>query len=159
MVLIDANSRAQNTQSVMVNVSYALDSMTREIRTGSDFFCGASDSLPTSGSTSQDCSSGATAFSFNEGGQSLTKSASSRRVGFRLASGVMERRLGNGDWTAVTSPDINLSELRFVASGTTRLDGEAPTVTVYLKGIAGAGDDLDAEFDIQTTVVQQLLDI
>lgn len=40
LVLIDANGRAQNMQLIMTNFSFALDSMTREIRTSTDWYCG-----------------------------------------------------------------------------------------------------------------------
>lgn len=159
MVLINANAKAQNTQSVLTNISYALDSMTREMRTGSDYFCGQVSALPTSGITTRDCVSGDVAFSFNEGGDSLTGTASSRRIGYRLNAGSIERRLGDGSWAPVTSPDIDVTELRFYSSGTTRGDSVSPTVTLYLKGVAGENDGSQGTFNIQTTVVQQLLDI
>lgn len=161
MVLIAANAKAQNTQSVLTNISYALDSMTREMRTGSDYFCGQEYDLPVddTGAQTQDCTDGGVAFSFNEGGESLTSEASSPRIAYRLSGASIERRLGNGGWIAVTSPDIEVTELRFYSSGTTRGDTESPTVTLYLKGVAGEDDGSQGTFNIQTTVVQQLLDI
>lgn len=160
MVLIDANERAQNTQSVMTNISYALDSMTREIRTGSDYYCGALDSLPSGSETTTRNCSGARNFSFNEGGQSLTENTAndSRRIAYRLDGTTLVRRLGNGAWSAITSPDIEVTELKFYTTGTTRGDAESPIVTLYLKGRA-VDDGDQSEFNIQTTVVQQLLDI
>ncbi len=170
MVLIDANVRAQNTQSVMTNISYALDSMTREMRTGSDYYCGAVADLPVTGESALDCANGGAGFSFNEGGQSLTGDTlnDSRRISYRLNGTTLERRLGNGDgdsnvnetedWSDVTSPDIEVTEVRFYSTGTTRTDASSPTVTVYLKGVTG-DDEIQSEFNIQTTVVQQLLDI
>lgn len=169
MVLIDANARSQNTQTIMTNLSFALDSITREIRTGTDYYCGASAALPTSGQTTLNCINGGDAVSFNEGGQSLTEGASSRRIGIRLNNGTIERRLGNGDgdanvnettdWSAMTSPGINVTDLRFFVTGATRADDQSPTVTLYIAGTAGVDDDAQGEFNIQTTVVQQLLDI
>lgn len=159
MVLITANARAQNTSSVLTNLSYALDSMTREMRTGADYYCGPVSSLPVSGISASDCLSGGAGFSFNEGGKSLTKNATSRRIAFRLNSGELERRLGNGSWEAVTSPDIIITDLHFYTSGTTRSDSLSPSVTIYIKGLAGEDDGSQGEFDVQTTVVQQVLDI
>lgn len=162
VALIGANARTQNTQAVMTNISYALDSMTREIRTGTDFYCGTDSSLPVSGGSARDCSSGGPAFSFNEGGVSLTEFTSppSRRIGYRLEDGSIERRLGNGSWAAVTAAEIEITRLRYVVTGSTRGDSVSPTVTVYVAGTAGeANDDSLAGFNIQTTVVQQLLDI
>jgi prepilin-type N-terminal cleavage/methylation domain-containing protein len=162
IALIGANARTQNTQAVMTNISYALDSMTREIRTGTDFFCGTGTSLPVSGGSVRDCSSGGPAFSFNEGGMSLTEftANNSRRIGYRLENGSIERRLGNGSWAQVTAPEIKITALKYVVTGSTRGDSVSPTVTLYVAGTAGeVNDDSLAGFNIQTTVVQQLLDI
>lgn len=169
MVLIGANARAQNVQTVMTNVTFALDSITREIRTGTDYYCGAVASLPTSGESTANCGPGGEAFSFNEGGESLTEGYSSRRIALRLSDGVLERRLGNGDgdgnanettdWSPLTSPDIRITELLFYVSGATRSDTESPTVTMYIEGIADEGEDEESTFNVQTTVVQQVLDI
>ena len=41
LVLIASNNQLQAEQSVMTNLSFALDSMTREIRTGSHYYCDA----------------------------------------------------------------------------------------------------------------------
>jgi prepilin-type N-terminal cleavage/methylation domain-containing protein len=169
MVLIEANARAQNTQSVMTNLTFALDSITREIRTGSDYFCGDTNDLPAGGEATANCMNGGAALSFNEGGQSLTENAATRRIAIRVLDGMLQRRLGTGDgdgnvnenedWTPITSPDITIRHLEFFVSGATRRDGNSPTVTIYLEGVAGEDDGSQAEFDIQATVVQQLLDI
>lgn len=170
MALIAANAQARNTQAVMTNLSYALDSMTREIRTGSDYYCASnSNSLPRSGANVRNCETGGDALSFNEGGQSLTEDASSRRIAFRVEDGVLQRRLGNGDgdgnaneatdWIPVTSPNIDITTFRFVVTGTQKGEGEAPTVSIYMEGTAGADEETRSAFNIQTTVVQQLLDI
>lgn len=159
MVLISANSRAQNSQAAITNVSYMLDSMTREIRTGTDYYCGSATTLPTSGETTQNCAN-SVAFSFNEGGQSLTRGLTSRRIGFRLNGTMVERRLSDQSWQPVTSSDILVTSLRFVTTGATRSDAVAPTVTIYMSGTAGdASDDTLTTFDVQTTVVQQSIDL
>jgi len=44
LVLIDANGRAQSMQLVMTNLSFTVDSMTREIRTGFNWYCGSDSS-------------------------------------------------------------------------------------------------------------------
>jgi prepilin-type N-terminal cleavage/methylation domain-containing protein len=161
MVLIDANARAQNTQTVMTNISFALDSITREIRTGSDYYCGnsTSGSFPTSGVSTANCATGGAALSFNEGGTSLTADASSRRIGVRHNNGTIERRLGDGEWAPITSPEIEITSLKFYVTGATRTDNESPTVTIYVEGVAGVEDGSESTFHMETTVVQQLLDI
>lgn len=171
MVVINANSKAQNTQAVMTNISYALDSITREIRTGTDYYCGSVASLPVSGVSVANCPAGGVALSFNEGGQSLTDNTpnDSRRIALRLADGTIQRRLGNGDgdsdtneaedWMPLTSTNVRIDTFEVVVTGTDKGEGEAPSVTLYLSGTAGPDDGTESDFNIQTTVVQQLFDI
>jgi hypothetical protein len=84
----------------------------------------------------------------------------SRRIGYRLNEGVIERRLGNGSWLVVTAPEITITNLRFVVTGSARGDAISPTVTLYVAGTSGEErDDSQVGFNIQTTIVQQLLDI
>ncbi len=160
MSLIGANARIQNAQSVMTNLSYTLDSMTREIRTGTDYYCGSPTALPRDGEVSRDCATGNEGLSFNEGGVSLTEFASSRRILYRLSGNAIERRLGDGAWLPVTAPSIKITDLRFHVTGSERGDAVSPTVSVFVSGSTGdSEDDSKASFNVQTTVVQQLLDI
>ena len=165
LVLIDANARARNMQEVMTNLTFTLDSMTRDIRTGSDYFCDTNvANLPVSGETRQDCASGSAndrALSFNEGGQSLTNGVAGSRIAFRLNAPAIERRLGNGSWVPVTSPNTVITVLRFEVRGAS-VSGDAnpPTVTIHVEGYAKDDDSVPPKsFNIQTTVTQQLLDI
>jgi prepilin-type N-terminal cleavage/methylation domain-containing protein len=41
LVLVNTNLQLQSEQSVMTNLSFALDTMTREMRTGFKYFCDA----------------------------------------------------------------------------------------------------------------------
>lgn len=45
LVLIASNQQLQSEQSVMTNLSFALDSMTREMRTGTNYFCASTNNL------------------------------------------------------------------------------------------------------------------
>ena len=54
LVLISTNQQLQSEQNVMTNLSFALDTMTREIRTGYNYYCTTSDTNP-SGETKNDC--------------------------------------------------------------------------------------------------------
>ncbi len=162
-VLIEGNSRARNSQSIITNLSFALDSMTREIRTGSDFFCADDyESLPDDGIEQASCPDGGEAFAFNEGGQSLTEDMGSSRIAYRLNDTTLQRKLGDGsvaDWADVTSPDIVIDTLQFYVTGADRADSDTPIVTVYIAGSAGDEDKTRTGFNIQTTIVQHLLDI
>ncbi len=162
--LIDANARSRNSQSVATNLSFMLDSMTREIRTGTHYYCATSvsQSLPTglNDTSTQDCTAGnGVAMAFNEGGQSLTQNASSRRIAYRLNEGRLQRRLGNGTWLNLTAEDVEVESLQFSVEGSSITDDLTPIATIYIKGRVGDEETNRDDFDIQTTITQRLLDI
>lgn len=162
LVLIDANAKAQSTQDVMMNLTFALDSMTREIRTGRSYYC--TDTLPSSISedSTLDCVEG-TGLSIVEGGSSLTAGTGGSRIAYRLADGAVERRVGDGSWLPLTSDVVTITDMYFTVTGTDTYsesaDLEQPTVTVFIEGTAGERADARSNFSIQTTVTRRTLDI
>jgi len=161
LVLIDANGKQQSAQSVMTNISFALDSMTREIRTGHHYQCETSSSaLDDTNNTVNDCTSHQANFAFTESGDSLTSGAGSNRIAYRLAGTSIERRLGTTDWRPITAPEVVVEKLEFVVTDTDLLPNtKSPIVTVYVSGTAGNISGIDTSFNLQTTVTQQGLDL
>lgn len=161
LILIDANAKAQNVQEVMTNLTFALDSMTREIRTGRGYYC--SNSLPSNinVSSTRDCSQ-QTGLSVVEGGSSLTGSGNPR-IAYRFANGAIERRLGTGSWQALTSDAVTITALYFTVTGSSPYATSAnriqPTVSIVIEGNAGELDNVDTDFTVQTTITRRLLDI
>lgn len=162
LVLIDANARAQNMQQVMTNLSFALDSISREVRTGNGLYCSSSDIDPDlEPTTTNDCTNG-TYISVVEGGESLTGGESSSRVTFRYnGSGLsIERRVADGPWYAITSANVTITEMFFyVADSALSGDEAQANVTVYIAGYAGSLPTVDASFEVETTVTKRILDI
>jgi prepilin-type N-terminal cleavage/methylation domain-containing protein len=154
MMLVTANAKARNLSAVMTNISYTLDAMTREIRMGSSYTCGKTASDP------KQCPSGSSVFSFNEGGKSLT-GVNGGRVAYELAGGVLTRKLlSSGAVLPMTDDSVQITRADFVLTGGSQTDSESPTVTIYIEGTTGdTSDNTSSTFHVQTTVVQQLLDI
>lgn len=161
LMLIDANAKAQNMQEVMTNLSFALDSMTREIRTGYSYYC--TNSLPSSVpvDSTRDCSQG-TQLSIVEGGSSLT-GGGNPRIAYRLNGGTVERRIGTGAWLPLTSDDVIIEAMHFTVTNSATFSGSSdrrqPTVTVFLRGRAGIIEGVDTSFSMQTTITRRLIDI
>ena len=164
MVLIDANARAQSMQQVMTNLSFAIDSMTREIRTGRGFYC---DSADISGDLAddqvRDCQAG-TYLSIVEGGISLTGGNDNSRISYRYNEGWqrIERRIGTGDWYAITSPEINVTDMYFYVTDTEtgrNGDDKQASATIFIEGYAGELLTAESSFSLQTTITKRVLDI
>ncbi len=164
LVLVDANAKAQNNQKIMSSMSFALDSMTREIRTGSGFICSSSDISPsTSELTTQDCSSG-TYLSIVEGGESLTGSLSGNRITYRYnaTDKKIERRLADGSWYPLTNTNISVDAMHFSVTNSTRLssnDEKQAIVSLYIEGSAEGVNTTNTSFTIQTSISRRILDI
>jgi prepilin-type N-terminal cleavage/methylation domain-containing protein len=186
LILIASNRQLQNEQSVLSNLSFALDSMTREIRTGSNYYCAIATSLtdvrlnPSEGNVG-DCFDGLSGdaagipryevIAFDEGGNSLTGSGSSRIVYFHdRTDGKLYRTLGTGNPESIVSDGIYLSDVDFFVTGSGRTDGGAdsdelqPKITIVIEAYNSESDFIadgagDRAYVIQTTVTQRTLDI
>ena len=154
LALIDANSKAQTLKTSMDNLSFAVDAISRKIRTGDQYFCDSalsdSGSLP---SGVQDCATG--------DGLVYTDGQTGDRVAYRLNNSTdqIERRIESGSWVPLTADEITINTLTFVVDGTTVGDENQPTVGIWIEGETGSFDDTRSEFELQTTVTQRILDL
>jgi len=169
LVLVDANGKAQNMQEAMTNLTFAMDSMTREIRTGRGYYCDDNtfDNDDLTNSDTRDCLTDdpGIQLSFVEGGSSLTSGQGSDRISYRFnqAAGIIERQVGDNDFAPLTSDSMNITDLRFTVSGSDTWiandNSYPPVVTIYIEGSAGVLEGIDTGFELQTTITQRSLDI
>lgn len=167
LVLINANAKAQNIQSAVGNVQFALDSMAREIRTGQAYYCSNSSATDITGGFVQvnDCVNQGIYLSIIEGGDSLTSGASNNRLAYRYNSvdRTIERKIGSGSWLSLTDPSVSIDHMHFqvIGSATKSQNGSIvqPNVTIYIAGSIAGVSATDADFTLQTTVTKRVLDI
>lgn len=165
MVLISSNAKAQNMQAAVSNIQFALDSMSREIRTGYAYYCSTSAGSDIAGDLTEvnDCDKGIY-LSIIEGGKSLTQGLNNRRIGYRYNSGdqSVERKIGAGQWVRLTDPNVNVTDMHFnVANSGNKESGNSlqPNVTIFLRGEVEGLNDTEADFTLQTTVTSRVLDL
>lgn len=164
LVLIDANAKSQALYSAMTNLSFATDNITRNIRTGYDYYCGslsgASDNLPTG---SQDCQNDADAT-----GIAFTREKDSVRVGYRYnptaqsIEQLVDDNTGTDNWLRLTSDDVKVTKFEVRPSGTrgvydTPSDSIQPRITLLIEGYVNNGLDTNTDFILQTSVTQRTL--
>jgi prepilin-type N-terminal cleavage/methylation domain-containing protein len=188
LVLISTNQQLQAEQSVMTNLAFALDTMTREMRTGFNYYCDqranyaaggpnnifedSNDHEAILGDSVNDCANGRTpanhelqGVSFYEGGNSLTGNvvgASRILYFFDEVNQTIMRRVGNDEAQSIVSSGIVIQNAEFFVTGTNNLsvagDTQQPTITVYIE--AQEVDDPTAKtYYLQTTVTQRTLDL
>lgn len=174
LVMIDANQKSQNIQSAMSNLSFALDSMTRDIRTGIEYYCDndGENAAEGNGGGGPNCAR-ESAFGFTEGGASLTNVCSgNKRVAFRLntVTNQIERDLcadsDGWNWYPLTAENVIVDQLEFTTTGADPLefgsgtsDTVNPLVTIYIAGTVTGVGNTGSKFEIETTIAQQSLDI
>ena len=155
LTLLEQNHRSQSLNSVMTDLNFTLESMSRTIRTGRAYHCGSG-----GGNTSatQDCIDG--------GNMLFVTDQDGRRVQYRTRSlsgrVIVERRIhagsGWGGWSELTSENVALETLTFFVTGSAQGDSRQPRVTIALSGTARRGGEV-ASFSIQTAVTQRILDL
>lgn len=189
LVLIDGNKRVQGDQSVMTTLTFAMDSMTREIRTGRIYFCSTRPNLSAGGSSNifaagndqdtilglasvADCANGNNSnqdfhgVSFVEGGDSV--SAADLRILYYFDQSSADptqyklmRRVGNQTAESIVSKGIVLSRVDFFVSGTNpgSSGGDGQPTVTIIIEATESGAATDKPFVLQTTVTQRELDL
>ncbi|PIQ68938.1 MAG: hypothetical protein COV91_01575 [Candidatus Taylorbacteria bacterium CG11_big_fil_rev_8_21_14_0_20_46_11] len=152
--LIEANRKAQSMKTVVNNLHFAMENMSRNIRTGYAYHCGIGG---TQGST-RDC--------VNKPEQSFSFLDSQNRViiyQFREEEdglGSIYRSIDDSDFLPITAPEIDVEQLRFfVAGAEDPNDNEQPRLLIVAKGRVLGRSKTPSLFDIETMVSQRRLDI
>ena len=155
LVMIDVNAKAQALYSSTTNLSFALDSIAREVRTSYAYNCQTTfenDGIPNQGAT-QNCSTG--------GGQLLAfiRESDNEQSGYRKSGSSLER-YQDGSWIPITSEqDVIIEVFDVTVQHAGVGDGEQPTVDIFIQGKVNNGLDVDTDFSIQTHIVSRQLDI
>lgn len=169
LAISESDRRAQTLKSVINNLNFALDSMGRSIRTGTNYHCGTSGTV----TSPQDCNSPASYFAFEAfDGSSVAYCLDSGLVKRQVTTGVLSTDCSSSNFIPITSSEVTISNLDFYVKGAPRAgDFIQPKVTIILSGyvqVTGGGDtQLDCGqnnstctiVNLQTSVTQRLFDI
>ena len=151
--LENASRKARTARIATDNVTAALDSMSRNIRMGSNFNCGCVAPL----TTPRNCPM---MDALGNGGdvclalESQTGSAldPNDQYVYRLSGNRIERSTNSGTtYLALTAPEINMTALRFFVTGT-EPNLNQPYVTMVVRGTASSSRKTTTNFDVQTTI-------
>ena len=171
--VISANRKAQSIKSVMNNLNFALESMAREIRTGTAYHCKPGSSLnpqepPEGGNgvgqigSPKDCPNGGVLLAFKAVSEEL--SALPVQIVYRFINGRIQKcdlncaKNAGGDYISITAPNVVIDDFRFYVQGAKRGDNKQPYVIMTLRGAVGVDPKESSEFQIQTTVSQRIID-
>jgi prepilin-type N-terminal cleavage/methylation domain-containing protein len=164
--LIGGSGKLQGEATVMTSLNFVMDSMTREIRTGTHYYCKADAELTLNDLTStQNCTNGVDTLSFLESGASLSDGSTSGRITYYVDSTSGTKKLmrqigysGVNTPQSMLSSDVTLKSLQFFVSGTGLSDARQPTVTVIIEA-QDPNESNGKVYTLETTVTQRELDI
>lgn len=139
LTLIDLNRKAHAVNTVMTDLSFALETMARGIRTGTNYSCGGGD-----------CVGGGTALTFTDD--------AGRVITYRLAGTGLVRDVA-GVTAPLTSPVVTIDRMKFYVLGTSPSDARQPRVTIALSGTIAVPNNSPVSFSFQTGATQRELDL
>ncbi len=155
LTMVEASRKAQAMKSVINNLNFAMESMSRTIRVGTVYHCGVAGSA----GTPQDCAQGSSylAFEASDGDPDTL----SDQVIYRLINSRIERSLdGGGTFVPITASEVIVENLMFYVVGSEPSpDTVQPKVVMIVQGHANVTERSRSEFNIQTTIAQRLPDI
>lgn len=142
LALADANRKAQAFKSVVNNLHFAVESIARNLRTGSGY---------TSSGVRGGCESGYVnniSFTSQDGDS----------VSYELSGTQIVRRTNGGAPVGMTAPEVLISRFCFLVMGTVARDEEQPRALMLVGGFMEEKPKLKSRFDLQTFISQRLLD-
>jgi len=159
LAMSESDRKAQTLKSVINNLNFSLDSMSRAIRTGTTYSCDIAQWAP---GVSRDCASTpANSFAFR------AADATGSTVGYCLSGGAIRRSATTGSlsttcsssaYSDITSTEVEITTLSFYVTGAAAVGGIQPKVTILLSGYVTVAGSQRSEFNLQTTVTQRLYD-
>lgn len=144
--LVDANKKAQSLKSVMNNLNFALENISRNMRLGTSFDCGALGG-------DLDCSNGDTTLRFT---------ASDGRIieyNYNVANEQLEQSIDGSLFIGITAPEVRIEHFRFYVTGAVPGDLDQPQVVMIIQGYAGVTAKVRTDFNLQTSITQRVLDL
>ncbi len=147
LTLIKLDRQARAVNDIANNLTFAVDSMARAVRTGSAYKCNNSVASPNCTNTP------GTSFGFND------NESPSRAIVYSLSSGQVVATINNGTPIPLTDPRIQVTALEFRVRGVGTGDGTQPQVTFSIRGTMVTGQNASTTFAIQGGATRRLLDL
>ena len=159
-----ASARVNAMRTVLDNLNFGTESMSRTIRTSQNIVCGG---VANTSGLSKNCPLG----NANGGGSAISMDSTidgkaiQYVIGNNNQTGIGEIDkciLVNGQITAnscvaITAPEVNINvaKTKFYVDGADAADGKQPSVMIIIEGQAEAGVNNTAPFAIQTLISQR----
>lgn len=151
LTIIDANKKAQTLSSIMNNLNFSVDSITRTIKTGVD-------PVLVSNSITVD------AIDLTRNDFARRKITFTRQT-TKDGKGRIVRKIDDGPPVPITAPEIDITKLSFQLIGASDPPSNAaapfdqPRTLLSLEGTFKVSEKIESTFAIQTTISQRRLNL
>ena len=151
LTIFDANRRSENSKTVVDNLNFAIEDMTRTIRFGYNYDC------DTPGDD-KNCSAGSDTINLTFQGDSIVY----KKCGSEIRKSTNgETNCNNAGLKAITSSDTVIQNLKFYVLGVGTSGSERykqPYVIAVIKGYVGPRPSLQSSFFIETMMSQRRIE-
>ncbi len=173
LAMSESDRKAQSLKSVINNLNFSLDAMSRSIRTGINYHCGTTGTL----TNPFDCPIVAgvmvpdTYFTYKTADGVVGAGDSpilNAQVTYCLGTvsplacnssgNTILRSINGGTFSPLTAPEVKITTLAFYVKGAPSGDNIQPKVTILISGSVSANGTQSSPFNLQTTVTQRLYD-
>lgn len=147
--VFNANRKSESLKTIMDNLNFTMETMSREIRFGKNYHC----ERPSQGSTPitepENCTP--------EGnGWMSFLGADGKQTTYQINNTWIEKSTDGGvTFVAVTSPEVMITGFRFFVYGAELGDSLQPRVLIQVRGYAGNKQNTQSSFTLQTLVTQR----
>jgi len=152
--ILDAGRKARSLKSVMTNLNFTLETMTREIKFGTNYYCGEDTS--SQHTQTLDCAAG-NAITFTD--------SNGVDIIYKLVGTQIQKSTNHGPYIGVTSPEVTITNFNIFVIGSQTFDPSSgsndmnqPRTFVLLRGYVGSKPALRSSFALQTTISQRIPD-
>jgi prepilin-type N-terminal cleavage/methylation domain-containing protein len=159
LIASDSARKAQSLRSAMDNVSFAIETMSRALRVGTDYSCDTDTSGSYTATSNKDCplsGTGGGAIIFTPQGHGASQWDTAFKRNQLVAGGpysLQKCDTVNG-CIDITSPDVDVQTLKFFVEGSSTVDTKQPSVYIIMKGTVAVKGQLTS-FIIQTLASQR----
>jgi prepilin-type N-terminal cleavage/methylation domain-containing protein len=159
LAMSESNRRVETLKSVINNLNFALDSMSRSIRTGSNYHCTTSGS-PDALTLPHDCAASPdTYFTFKVAdGNQVTYCLNGTTINRQVTIGTPSTDCSSANFLSITAPEVVITTLKFYTTGAQRSDTLQPKVTILISGYTQVSTTQRSTFNLQTSVTQRIYD-
>lgn len=152
----EGDRKVQTLKSVVNNLNFAVDSMSRALRTGTTYHCDITQGTPES---VRDCTSTpASSVSFrNADGATVGYCLQGTVLRRAATTGLLPTSCANSEFIPVTSNEVQISTLSFFVTGAAQ-NGVQPKVSIIMSGTVRVSEGETSPFNLQTSVTQRFYD-